>query len=451
MEQVSYIGANAAGTIGGLGTITAGNNYIVDVTLMHSQTDTNNTPLVKQFATQAVTGDTGQTVAKALWESANRVLNRGLANPMIKVERIASGATNTQAAFTGSATWLKFTKGSKTVAAYIQDATDGLVASTITVADGDIINVPSQEVISYTFTADIAGSSAGRHVVTINDQIYNVADAGSAAQNAVAIAAAINAGNLGVATVSTAAVTIVPKTSTPISVFVTQTDDDSSWAALAVTLNTGNTMPVKYGIVGAVSGGATFQLDEPFQGETMYCVEGTSLTLTCGKYTIGTTPLWGLKLVGLVQPFNPITGKYQKVRFEALPISNTNTPINLYTGTAYSVMQGFDSTVYYGTAQGASEGSGTYEQIAEQESLVKWATAGNTQLQGYPNNPIQTAFDSVANTRYGILSFTVKNALEGTPGQQPTTYTSYQIAIQKDLFDSTEDGYEIATSLGITL
>lgn len=449
-EQVSYVGANSAGTIGGLGTITAGNNYIVDVTLRHSQTDTNNTPLVKQFATQAVTGDTQQTVAKALFESANRVLNRGLALPMIKVDRIASGATNTQAAFTGSATWLKVTKGSTTVAAYIHDATSGLVASTITVADGDIISFPSQEVTSYTFTADACGTGAGRHVVTINDTIYNVADAGDAAANAVAIAAAINAGTVATATVATAAVTIIPKANTPSYVFVTQTDDDASWAALTVTLNSGETTSIKYVCNGAASSAATFQLDEPWQGETAYVIEGTSLTLTAGKYTIGTTPLWGLKLTGLALPYTSqtaITGKYQKVRFDVMPQSNTNVPINLYTGTAYSVMQGFDSTVYYGQYQAATEGSGSYEQVSEQESLSKWATAGNTQLQGYPNNPIQTSFESVAGTKYGIISFTTKNTLNGEVGIQPGTYTNFTIAIQKDLFDSGEDGYDMLTTL----
>ena len=192
---------------------------------------------------------------------------------------------------------LKLTKGSTTAKFYIQDATDGVVASTGTIAAADVINVPSSNYRSVSFTAQDLGSSAGRHVIVLGSTVYNVADAGTAAQNATAIAAAINAGTQAKAVVSsstTVTITLLGDyyMARPL---VTYTADDSAWSIATLTVVDGETLPVTYKAVAAVSGAASFELDYAYQGETGYFVGGTTAASNAGIVTSITE--YGLKFV----------------------------------------------------------------------------------------------------------------------------------------------------------
>ncbi len=199
--------------------------------------------------------------------------------------------------WTGTGTLLKLTKGSTTAEFYIQDATDGVTASTGTIAAGDVINLPSSNYRSFSFTANILGTGAGRTIIVIGSTVYNVADAGSAAQNATAIAAAINAGTQATAVVtSSTTVTITLKGDNYMArPLVTYTADDAAWTIATLTIVDGETLPVIYKASAAVSAAASFELDYAYQGETGYFVGGTTAASNAGIATSITE--YGLKFV----------------------------------------------------------------------------------------------------------------------------------------------------------
>lgn len=210
--------------------------------------------------------------------------------------RLAKGfvtAAGSTADFTGSAVSLKFTKGSKTVAFVDYD----LAASTGSVNAGDIIAIPSITGRSFSFTASALGSNSGNHKITIGTTTYTVADAGNpgtAAQNATAIAAAINAGTQATASANGSTVTITYNESTyttPPLVY-----NDNSGAHIAVTVVTGDDTPALYKAANTVSTAASFELDYEWVGETCYAKGGTTEATDCGIYTVSGN--YGLKVIG---------------------------------------------------------------------------------------------------------------------------------------------------------
>jgi hypothetical protein len=456
-EQVSYVGANAAGTIAGLGTVTAGNTYELNVTLLHSMADTNNTPLIRLIPYMAVSGDTQQSVATGLMNAGLRIFNTrgGVAENCITLDRFASGATNTGAAL-ATANLFKFTNGSKTVTAYLKDtaADVAMTASTTSVTAAGFITVPSSNGRTFTFTAI---TSVG-HAIYLGSQSIYVASAGNADANCAAIVAAINAATTGIGSICVASgstsVTITMNKDVVVLPPVVLSDPAGTVGIVAVTTSVGEAKSVKYVYDATTSAAATFNLDIPWQGATGYCTTATidsaaKFTYLCGTYTIGTTPLWGIKLTGKALSFNAITGKFQKVRFSVTPVGWANAPINPYTGTQFTTLLGFDAVVTYGDAQTALEGSGNYEQVAEMEILTQFQNKGNQNLQAYP--PTQYIQTASTTTTYGILSWVVKNTINDTPGVQPYTYTTYNVAMNSTLFDSAEDGHDIAEALVISI
>lgn len=437
-EQVSFLGSDGT-TITGLGTVTVGNDYMVRITLGHSAPELNNSPMIKEIAFKA-SDTTQQTLAKGLMTSALNVVNRSMPAPQIRTERIATGGTNTQAAFTGTGTILKFTKGSKTVEAYIKAAagTTALTASTMTAAVGDLLSAPSSAGRSFTFDAVALGTGAGRHVIYIGTTAYDVADAGTNANNATAIAAAINAGNQATASVSTATVTVVYNKSTvALPPLVLSSDDDSTFANVAVTIASGEATSVKYVAATAVTTGASFNLDLPWQGETGYVYQSTTLATTTGKYTIGTTPVWGLKFTGLAQPFSAINGKYQKVSFEISPVTNTYALINQYTGAPYATNAYFDAGIVTAKKQVATEGTGTGEQIAEMEILTQFQNK-DIAIQAFPATKYTQ--EAVVANGYDIISLTLKEELNTNMiGANAKTFASINIAVKSDLDTNDSD------------
>jgi hypothetical protein len=450
-EQVTLLGVNSASTVTGLGTVTVGNTYIVDIELLHAINDTNNSPMIKTTVYQAVSGDTQASIAKGLFESSQRVLARNLPYPMITVERIADGTGGTSVvAFTGTSTIVKLTKGSKSVGVYIKvaDGTADLSASTASVGATDVFSFPSTNGRSFSFTAVALGSGAGHTLVTIGETNYLVADGGTDAQNATAIAAAINAGTQATAAVtSSTTVTITYKATTTNTLppLVLKSDDDSTWTLVTVTIASGTSKAVKYVSTGATTTAATFAMDEPWQGETGYVYEGTTEATNAGVATFTTAAVWGLKYAGIAQPFDATTGKYQKVKFYIQPNAALNNSINPYTGNAYTYALGFDGSVSAYDVQAATEGSGAPEQVGEEESLLQWQNK-NVVLQVYP----QTSYvkETDYSKRYALTTLVIKKQLSGMPGIQPATYMSLNIAVDTSL--TTNDNAVLKTVFTIS-
>jgi len=354
-QQVSYFGYDSTYNTTGFGTPVSGSTYVLHVILNHTRNTYNNAPEIKTVPYKA-TSTSQADMAKGLQESFIRQFTTGREPyPVIRCERVCD--TTSVAAFTGSATIYKFTKGSTVVSTYIKAAAGNttLTASTASVTAADIINAPSSNGRTFTFTASVLGSStdAGRHVIYIGETAYNVADAGTGEQNATAIATAINAGTQATASASATTVTI---TYNPgfysLPPLVLSSENDSTFATIAVTIASGDAVPVKYKAAATTSSAATFTLDVPWQGETGYVYEGTTAASQTGVTTA--TGYWGLKFSGLEQPFNPITDE----------LTNSLVSFDITT-------EDFGSLVEY-KATKPKYGTGTYAQVAYQEMYSQW-------------------------------------------------------------------------------
>jgi hypothetical protein len=291
INEVSFLGWNGTSGSLNLPTITQGSQG----TLLSVGVEQNANLQIRNqedYDTGVLlTTDTGYTISSKL------VVQMNSANGYLTQRGFVTG-NGTQADFTGTATAILYTKDSTTASFVIQDATNGWVASTGTVAAGDTIGIAHANMKSVTFTATLLGTGAGRTIVTIGSTIYNIADAGTAAQNATAIAAAINAGSQATATVSTADVTIVLNPSSlGAKILVQLTADDAAWTTPTLTVNstTGDTTNVLHRALATVSAAATFELDRPYRGETGYFLGLTSTSLGTGIVT-GTTE-WGVKML----------------------------------------------------------------------------------------------------------------------------------------------------------
>jgi hypothetical protein len=348
-EQVTVIGYDPTSAGGSLSTVTSGSTWKLSLDLINTMGYYNSSSIIKDpvYTTQAATEA----------DLVKGIVNNAISN--FKAPRAAAGtlefnrtSNGTLADFTGTGTLLKFTKGSTLVSTYIKaaagDAT--LTASTMSTSVGDIYGVPSTLGRTFTFTANILGTGAGRHIIYIGATSYDVADAGSADQNATAIAAAINAGTQASATAATSTVTIAYKPNFyALPPVVWYTADDSSFTNVTVTIASGNTAPVRYVAATAASSAASFTLDIPWQGETGYVIGGTTAATHTG--VVSSVTAWGIKINGLPQTidqFNPATDLFRKVRFKA---SLKNLTANTATSTITE-------------AVAAKEGSGMLESVA---------------------------------------------------------------------------------------
>lgn len=212
----------------------------------------------------------------------------------VRMEATSNGSV---AAFTSGSTTdsMFFTKGSTTVSAFNSTT---WAAGTVTVAAGDVIQIPTSGAKVFTFVALVSII----HDIWIGTDFYSVADSTvSAAQNAIDIVAAINAGGQGRYSAyvtsaggsATVAIVFHPCFSALVPVVFNQTAN----ATIAVTIVAGqDSVPVKYVVKDSVTAGASFELTYPYQGETGYAYEGTGATNT-GISTTNT--LWGIKFAGI--------------------------------------------------------------------------------------------------------------------------------------------------------
>lgn len=362
-EQVSFVGYN--GTSGALEDA-ASSDYIIKAIMKNVKTTYNTTPDINHWSYRSAASTTEAAVAKGLLDSFN-AWNKRRPEDVLKCERVAS--TTSVAAITGSATIYKVTKGLKAVATYIKAAAGNttLTASTASVTDGNTINFPSTNGKTFTFSAVALGDGAGRHVIYIGTTAYNVADAGTNAQNGAAIATAINAGTQAIASAADEVVTVTYTDATVgfLPPMVLSSDDDSTFANVAVTIASGDAVPVKYKVDGTTSAAATFDLDEPWQGETGYIYEGTTAATNIGVTTLA-ADTWGLKFTGKALPVDAEKRNYEKVRFEL------------------GLDGDFASTVPVTYSVKANEGVGNYGQIAILERQAQM-NEGQAWVDAYPS------------------------------------------------------------------
>jgi len=411
VEQVSYVGYNGTS---GLLADAASSDYIIKGIIKNTKVSYNTTPQINHWSHASASSTSESAIAKGLLDSFNAWDKR---NPedVLMCERVA--ATTSVAALTGTAVIYKLTKGLKGVSTFIKDAdaTSSFTASTASVTAADAIHVASTGAKTFSFTALVLGSGAGRHLIQIGETAYNVADTGTAAQNATAIAAAINAGTQASAVAATALVTITFEESTfgHTVPMVLKTDDDSTWTVVVVTALSGDLIPVKYLANATTSAAATFDLDTVWQGETVYLYEGTGAAATS---SIGIATLngdtFGLKFTGVALGVNHQTRIYEKVRFEL------------------GLDGDFADTVLVTDSITALEGVGNNPQIGIFEYQAQM-NDGQAWVQAYPTINSRNETDKIASDLFPLFQTIVDFYDDGfTPvlGDKPESYATVVIA-----------------------
>lgn len=412
-EKIDFIGYN--GTSGSIDVVPAAANYKIGIKLIEESAAVQQAPLFKFVQYQALSTDGQKEVATGLIKNAIGTYKKE-SEPRIRFSRTGDG---TVAAVTGTATIFKLTKGSTTVSAFIKAAAGNttLTASTCTVAAGDILNVPSNTVSSFSFVATALGSGAGRYVIYLGDTAYNIADAGADTANATAITASINAGSQATATVDTATVTVTYRANTTVAFpLVLLSTDDSTFTNATVTVVTGNSLATKYIAATGVTAGASFTLDVPYQGETGYFYEGTSATLNFG---IATVTNWGIKMAGLPLQFREGVKGYLK----------SNWQVTLYEEWGDTLLT---------NSVTPSKGVGTYEEVAETE----WFLEGNdTRAMRVIAPQYISRKDAVLGNTYDIASFSWNDAnttigLSPLLGSSQVSFKQFMFAVKSSTTDT---------------
>ena len=441
VEQVSYLGYDGT-TVNGLGTITLGNSYIVGLWLNHTKGDYSQQGEVKHISAYAT--DTLQaTIVKNLMESHLKNFSPiREKHPSIICDRIAR-TTSVAALTVGTDTDMAANKG----LVYLTHGSKNVLGKSITIGSGaavvaaadigtdvtsgtTVFNIPSYNGRTFTFSADAVGTGAGYHTVIIGTHILTVADAGTDAQNAAAIAAAINLATNSISTVASASaagavVTITYKEGfygLPPIVLHKDADADGDYDGVnAVTITSGDAVAVKYvaGETFTDDGTEDFDLDEPWQGPTGYVyAAGTTEATGFGVATLDAANAWGLKFTGIAQPFSPQADYPVQVNFDVLTDS-----FGSY-GTEYKGVKPFP-------------GHGTYAQLAEREAY----TQGNDNWYRnsmYPS--VDYRREILPTNTYDVITVNFKNSYtSAASGVTVTSPWTAVIAIKNGLSYDTLD------------
>jgi len=332
LEQVEFIGYNPVAASGAIDVINS-NPYILRSSLRSNFVEFADKEMFVNADYVSDSSATQSEIAKGLCLSLIRNSER-FPNIPFTISRVNDATTVT--AFTGTSVMTKFTKGSKTVSFF--DAAG--VASTGSVTAGDVINVPTSGGQSFTYSTAVDAFD-----IFLGTTLYSVADAGSADQNGVAQAAAINAGTQACAEYnsSTDVMTITYNNGIFLPPPVVYNTISTSY--VTVTIATGDAVPTKYIASATVSAAASFELDVAYQGETGFVADGTVLATNTGVATVITA--WGIKLLGKAKTFLTNRLRYDKNKWFSTIQSGGTTPIAVTTTP--------------------NEGTGRYEQIADEE------------------------------------------------------------------------------------
>jgi hypothetical protein len=374
-QQVTTIGYDRAGATGSL---PVANDTSYHIKVRKNDNDAGNrmqpASIFGQFKTDA--SGTQEELAFGLSAAVNKNVLDEPANRYLKAEVVGDG---TVADFTGAGLTLKFTKGSKEVVPYLADLS---TVSTVTVADNDIISIPSSGGKSFTFTA-----GADTHEITIGETLYDIADGGTIAQNGVLISAAINAGTQASASDDGAGVvTVIYKPggeNLPPVVY-----DDTNTVFIAVTIASGDANEVKYRVNGAVTLAAAFTLDAEYAGETGFVEGGTTAATHTG---VATVTNYGVKLTGIQADFDVAAFRnYYANRFTA---TFSDEGVTLVTAS-----------------QGARNGTGMWQQVALDEYMT-WGYEGQNEMTSIPPKARETKV--VENGEYSVINIEWTETVSG--------------------------------------
>lgn len=190
----------------------------------------------------------------------------------------------------------------------------------------------------------------------------------------------------------------------------------------------------------------TVTIDMPYQGASETIAVGSTTNQACRIDPTGITH-WGLRFQGksIVDSFNPITDKYELVRFAIKPKSGNDQIINPITGDQYDWALGFDSSVTEYVATAAKEGTGTYAQVSAKEILY---TKQNQlpELRAYP--PTIYTKEASSSVTYSITNLRVKKELEAGFATDSKSYISITIAVGSTL--TTNDNTVLGTVFTIS-
>lgn len=391
VSTIAFIGYNGTNSSLNLPTIVQNDEAVLEA-ILYEASDDFQMREQENYTSGVLTA--GQAAYDIMAKLALNVNNRE------ELTHVAFPVSNdTVAAFTGTGTGVLLTKGSTTVNFTIGHATTGVQASTGSINAGDIINVPSSNYRKFSFVTTGFTVSATL-TVGLGGTLYVVPAATSDANTATVMAAAINTGTQATAVVtSSTTVTVTANTDTyfamPLVYFFNGT---ATYSQVAITTIDAETVPVKLRALALVSAASSFELDTPYQGETGYFVEGTSATANAGVATTGTQ--WGLKLKAL-------------------------TKGNVYGYSTQLVIQNATKTV----AVGASEGSGSYDQIA---ALEKEAAAYKGQFDTVDRRMKYIPLFADSTKVYDTYTFLFTNRTEDKSAAHSAAYQeSFTVAFVK--------------------
>jgi len=168
-----------------------------------------------------------------------------------------------------------------------------------------------------------------------------------------------------------------------------------------------------------------FVLDTPYKGDTETIVVASTVDQAASAAAGGD---WGIKFTGLNRfasvGFDPVTDTYSKVRF---------------TISA----DGFDSSVSITEDTEATEGEGTYYQVANQEIYSAMNSYAGRYVQAYPPTKYRTEADDSTTYDTLVLNATDSNYTSATTGINPKSLYTMIIRL-----DSTLTGDAVDTALG---
>ncbi len=367
VEEVEFIGYNPVTALGAIEVINS-NPYILRSALLSNFVEFADKQMFVNADYVSDASATESEVAKGLVSSLISNTQR-FPNIPYTAHRVNDATTVT--AFTGTSVMTLFTKGSKTVSFY----TAAGVASTGTVAVGDVINVPTSGGQTFTYSTAVDAFD-----IFLGTTLYSVADAGSADQNGVAQAAAINAGTQATASYDSGTDVMTITYNNGIQLPPPLVYNTVGTVFVAVTIASGDAVPTKYIAATAATAAASFTLDVAYQGETGYVADGTVLATNSGVATVITA--WGIKLLGKPKSFLTNVLRYDKNKWNSTIQNAGITPIVVQTG--------------------ATEGTGRYEQIADEEYFYQLAEGMHDSVTfQWPNVVMRTNVEATG--RYSIV------------------------------------------------
>lgn len=416
-QQVSYLGYN--GTSGNLDSANS-TVYSVNLEWLNSQFTYNNSPMIFTGVYETSASASQAELGLGLVGSINANLSRQPYRA-IKAEVVGNG---TVAAITGSSTITKVTKGLKGVSVYTKAvaADTTLTASTASVTDATLLNIPSSNGRTFTFDCLDAVS----HAAYIGEESYFIADQATAADgsdNATALAALINAGSVATATTSTATVTVTYNVDFYALPPMILSDVDGTPTEVAVTIASGDAVATKFDIDGTTSSAASFNLTEAYEGTTGYIFDGTTAATNSG---IATVTSYGIKFTGAENSkFDAVNDRYEVVSF----VVDAN---DFTTATVTDSVE-------------PSSGSGYGKEVANLEAYAQFLDK-HPQISAYPRTSRREEVD-VSGT-YDIMSLEINDPTFTSPTTGMTVNHSFRIQIATKVALAGDD---MDTVLGITV